>query len=612
MDPIVSQTILVKATESAVTKAIPAVFNSLKNKFNNLNFKTEEEFKIVYEDYLNKNIDKYSKIKNLLYRTHPVNLYTFFEPMNLKSSGHTVTNTLDSENITNISKRLFITGTGGMGKSILMKHIFLDAASKQAFIPIFIELKDLNKVSDISFIDYVYQSIIKTKLKVTPEQFEYTLDMGRYLFLLDGLDEIDPQVFETIEFTLKSFIDQYDKNNFIISSRPSDSIIGWSEFHEYQVEKLSKAQALSLINKLEYDIEIKDKFYKQVKRNLYDKHQSFASIPLLLTIMLVTYTDGGDIPNNLVAFYEQAYIALFYQHDASKSGFTRSMKTKNILDIEQFRHVLSYIAFKTFFSSNVDISKQLLVESINKYKTSENLQFKTSDFIDDAENAVCLLIKEGTDYKFAHRSFQEYFAALYVERLNDHIQSKIFRAWIENDFRVIRANSVFVDTLLYKQQSRLVENLIFPIIERFKINVLMDSDHSLEQLYYDSIERIIVIGSDDREMLSMSLSQEFNLIFNLFLLITSEIDRKKIRDIYDSDRIKKELILEKKLIELYNVENSIEVSSFKKNHEVNDVYIEWCNSWVKPMLKYLYDWQSIYSKKSKSYKRTLDSLIDSF
>lgn len=157
-----------------------------------------------------------------------------------------------------------------------------------SYIAIFIELKNLNEyLLNESFLIFIYNSISQIKLNMTLEQFEYTLNLGKYLFLFDGLDEVDPSIMHNAENELKSFINKYEKNNFVISSRPSDSFIGWNEFHEYQLQPLTKKQALSLINKLEYDSDVKRKFHKQLQLNLYDNHESFSSIPLLLTIMLI-------------------------------------------------------------------------------------------------------------------------------------------------------------------------------------------------------------------------------------------------------------------------------------------------------------------------------------
>lgn len=42
------------------------------------------------------------------------------------------------------SNFVIIQGTGGIGKSTLMKHLFINELEKKDLIPIFIELKDMN------------------------------------------------------------------------------------------------------------------------------------------------------------------------------------------------------------------------------------------------------------------------------------------------------------------------------------------------------------------------------------------------------------------------------------------------------------------------------------
>lgn len=596
------------------------MYKSVTSKFNKLSFNNEEKFGIVYFDYLEKVSDKYSKIKTLLYKNTPKNLYSFFEPMNLKCDLHIVKDTRDSSNIVNINKKLFITGTGGMGKSMLMKHILLDTINKETYIPIFIELKNLNNHLEESFLQFIYDSISQIKINMTLEQFEYTLYLGNYLFLLDGLDEIDPQIINNVENQLKSFIDKYDGNHFIVSSRPSDTFIGWNEFHEYKLEPLSKKQAVLLISKLEYDTEIKRKFQKQLKNSLYENHESFASIPLLLTIMLITYTDGGEIPTNLIGFYEQAYVALFYQHDASKSGFTRNMKTKNILDIEQFKQIFSYVAFKSFFSSNIDVKKDDLYNYLKRYKQRENIEFSSSDYIHDADKSVYLLVREGNSFKFSHRSFQEYFAALYVERLNDSDQIKLFRAWIDKDLRVIHGNNVFIDTLLYKQEKRLIENLIFPIITNFENYFKNILENSYENLYEECISKVSVYKTNEGDNLSFlfnsSKTNIFMSIFTVFFLILNKIDSEKdISHIYAENALdkKQELISKiKRTNDSSNVDINLDIVEILNNSNYLSTYIDWCDSWYKPLIEFLIAWKNDYIKKHTSHKRTLDSLIDSW
>ena len=92
--------------------------------------------------------------------------------------------------------------------------------------------------------------------------------------------------------------------------------MGWNQFEELYSNPLSKEQALSLIKKIEYDQNIKEKFYKELDEYLYDKYETFASNPLLLTIMLLTFESRVSIPDKLNDFFEQAFTTLFHTHDA--------------------------------------------------------------------------------------------------------------------------------------------------------------------------------------------------------------------------------------------------------------------------------------------------------
>lgn len=50
--------------------------------------------------------------------------------------------------------------------------------------------------------------------------------------------------------------------------------------------------------------------------------------------------------------------------------------------------------------------------------------------MDDLIHAVCMLVKDGLYYTFSHRSFQEYFAALYTTKLLDDVQRRLIQGWL--------------------------------------------------------------------------------------------------------------------------------------------------------------------------------------
>ena len=159
-----------------------------------------------------------------------------------------------------------MTGTGGIGKSMLVKHIFINQIQQATSIPIFIELKSLNdfEFSENELVDFNYQEVRNHHLNLVKEYFTGTLDAGRYTIIFDGLDEVNPTKRSWLDEEIKKFVTLYNNNRYILSSRPSEEFIGWNQFAEYGIKKLNKNQALALINKLNYDDREKRRFYREL------------------------------------------------------------------------------------------------------------------------------------------------------------------------------------------------------------------------------------------------------------------------------------------------------------------------------------------------------------
>ena len=247
----------------------------VKKFFKDLEAKDEIRYGDAYEEYLHNTKNKYSKIKTLIYRHAPKELYSFYECIGVYYNG----NTIDTSNINNLinnEKKIVITGTGGMGKSILLKHLFLNAIEESEFIPILIELRSFNVIEEknIALKDAIYEMLLQNGFVLDKEYFEYSLVEGGYIILLDGLDEVNRDKVSKVSAEIRNFSDKYNGNRYIVSSRPSDDFIGWNDFAEMSSMKLTKKQALDLIEKIEFDESVKKVFYKELNENLYDKYKS--------------------------------------------------------------------------------------------------------------------------------------------------------------------------------------------------------------------------------------------------------------------------------------------------------------------------------------------------
>lgn len=466
MDSIDSQQFLTNVATNIVEDSAKNAWNKIKKFFLDLDAKDSIRYKTAYEKYLINTEQKVSKIKTIIYRRAPKDLYSFYECIGVLYNGNTI-NTENINNLLEIGNKIIVTGTGGVGKSILFKHLFLNTVAETEYIPVLIELRSFNihDVKDISIYTAIYKCLVDNGFEQSEEYFEYSLREGAYIIFFDGYDEVNRDKTEKITSEIKALSEKYGENKFFISSRPSEEFIGWNDFCEVETLKLNKQQALNLVKKLEFDEVVKDTFYKELDRTLYDKYESFASNPLLLNIMLLTFQKHASIPERLNDFYDEAFVTLFNVHDATKDSYVRDIRSG--LGCEDFKLVFSYICFKSYFNGEFQFSESRIRFYIQQAKEKfDRFNFTVENFQEDLTQSVCMLVKEGGTYRFSHRSFQEYFAAWYTCKLVDDVQAKLLLNWIQE------SDSVFSDsyfTMLFDLQSEKVNKIILcPILKEVK------------------------------------------------------------------------------------------------------------------------------------------------
>ena len=180
------------------------------------------------------------------------------------------------------------------------------------------------------------------------------------------------------------------------------------------INEFSKEQSLNLIDKLKfYDEEAKMKFKNELENKLFVSHKQFASNPLLLTIMLMTYSSFGDIPAKMHIFYKKAFETMARLHDATKGAYKRPLYTN--LEPEAFADLFAEFCARTYKAETLEFTSDSFVSYMNK--VLENNPSKTNvtalDFLKDLTDNLCVMYKEGEKYYFIHRSFHEYFTAVY-------------------------------------------------------------------------------------------------------------------------------------------------------------------------------------------------------
>ena len=454
--------------------------------------KPTENFSI----YLQNTYDKYSYIKTLLYNDQPRKFYDFYVCNNVYQKINSSQNTYQQKYIKNttandlidFSNFIILSGTGGLGKSMMMRHLLLDTIKnyeKINRIPVFISLKDINGNIE-NFVEYIYKVFNSLDSKIDISKFEELLCNGDFILLFDGLDEINSSLREQFERNFNTFSDKYSNNMFVISSRPFENFISFNRFTVLHLSPFTKDQALELIDKLDFrsdEPDFKNNFRNELDESLYGSHREFTENPLLLTIMLMTYEMFAEIPSKMHIFYHEAYLALSQKHDASKGAFKRALKTG--LSADRFSDYFAEFCARTYRDEKfelTDIEFERYFEILNERKKDE-VPFEVSDFIYDLTSNMCLMYYESGKHQFTHRSFQEYFCALYFSKQKDKNLQRIGNFF---DSKRLRTYGDKTFSMLYDMIPEKVEEYIFT---PFLVNLFNECDNGngywtfLEKLY---------------------------------------------------------------------------------------------------------------------------------
>lgn len=459
-EPLTTSVIMSAFAAGAAKKAGELSFSGLFSSISTLvssssTTKLSNQFSEALQRYEKQTFDRCIKIKTLINRDTPIDILDIYVPVRFRNSSTVVDQFSLIEKLHDL-KTVAISGTGGSGKSMFMKYLWLSLfEDNKGKIPIFLELRNYNDITFEDFLVFLFTSIFSGVENTDGMPiFIKMLHDGKFSFVFDGFDEVSEDRKNNLGKQISAISNKYPSNIFVVSTRPLDTVANWTNFVTYHVAPMTMQDVLLLIKKIDFPNKVKSKFPQAIKTHLFQSHKTFLEIPLLTTIMLFLFNEIADIPNDMHVFYDQAFWTLFRRHDASKEAFDRKLNCG--LSLDDFRSAVASFCFFSYIGSKPNLSETDINKYISQSAIFLNLDVDIESFKKDLINNICFLQLDGTDYVFIHRSFQEYFAAVFISNRpeNEWLEAALLlpNATTENAVKILHSmnKEKFNSAIIYK------------------------------------------------------------------------------------------------------------------------------------------------------------------
>ncbi|MDJ0800442.1 MAG: HEAT repeat domain-containing protein [Calothrix sp. MO_167.B12] len=375
-------------------------------------------------------------------------------------------NPFPAQNLLDQSKskgnKIVLLGVPGSGKTTLMNYLALKIAQRkladlglahnninQNSIPVFIRIRELAQLKHLDILEYIQEYAAKN-LQVTDLPngcFKHWLEQGEVVILLDGLDEVaqENQQVKIVEH-IASFLQEFDRNQVIITSRPAGYERGYFRldgFPHYEIKAFDDPKIKLFISQW-YDSRCDDeRGAGWQKRNLQeaierqDRIKLLARNPLLLTIIALINRVGAKLPRKRHKLYASAVETLLIAWDDAKGDgkdkdLSYRLPPQYLKPDNDFEPLMREIAF--WIHSKVstgdkeggtlinqdDLIQQLthciLIRYRRKRIDSYQAGKEAKSFLVYIQERAGLLDEQGKNcYAFVHKTFQEYLAAEYID-----------------------------------------------------------------------------------------------------------------------------------------------------------------------------------------------------
>ncbi len=264
--------------------------------------------------------------------------------------------------------KLMILGKPGAGKTTFLKYLAIQCINGEFQanrVPLFITLKEFAETRiQFKLQEFIIQDLKKLSTNFFSEiQIFELLNQGKFLILLDGLDEVIKEKNSRVISQIKEFSEQYYNNQFIITCRIAAQEYTFEQFNEVEVADFDAEQISDFVNKwfqAKKDTVKAKHFIEKLRDN--SSISELATNPLLLTLLCLVFEERAEFPTNRSELYKEGLDVLLKKWDV-KRNIERNQAYRK-LSLQRKEDLLSQIAFSTFEKNQYFFKQKEIEEQI--------------------------------------------------------------------------------------------------------------------------------------------------------------------------------------------------------------------------------------------------------